>query len=203
MARPAGPILEVTVVSQMLKAPGGRRYGPTALAHATAGQTGVQQRRRIESSGPHGSAGAVIGVAIPAGRTSGAPTVVPVRRVMRTVHRRRPPSGLVASRPFAGATPCPMVAQGASGYRMGRWARLTMTLTVLAAGVVVAITAATGQSVSATALVTVQGGDSLWSIATQADPDRDPRDVIDEIRTLNHLTGDVLPIGIVLRVPAG
>ena len=50
--------------------------------------------------------------------------------------------------------------------------------------------------------VTVAPGDTLWSIASQAAPDRDPRDVIEEIRQLNDMPGDVLPIGVVLRVPA-
>ena len=85
---------------------------------------------------------------------------------------------------------------------MGRWARLTLTVTVLAAIVVVVVTLTAGSAPQAMVDVTVAPGDTLWSIATQAAPDRDPRDVIDDIRRLNDMPGDVLPIGVVLRVPA-
>lgn len=88
------------------------------------------------------------------------------------------------------------------GYRMGRWARLTLTITVLAATVVVVASLITPASPRALVDVTVAPGDTLWSIATQAAPDRDPRDVIDEIKQLNDMRSGVLPIGVVLRVPA-
>jgi len=85
---------------------------------------------------------------------------------------------------------------------MGRWARLTLTVTVLAAAVVIAVSLTAGSAPAALVDVTVAPGDTLWSIATQAAPARDPRDVIDEIRELNNLPGSVLPVGVVLRVPA-
>ncbi len=50
--------------------------------------------------------------------------------------------------------------------------------------------------------VTVAPGDTLWSIAGEAAPDRDPRAVIEEIKALNDVTGSVLPVGVVLRVPS-
>jgi LysM repeat protein len=90
----------------------------------------------------------------------------------------------------------------AEGYQMGRWARLTLTVTVLAAIVVVVVSLTTGPATPAMVDVTVAPGDTLWSIAEQAAPDRDPRDVIEEIRQLNDMQGGVLPIGVVLRVPA-
>lgn len=97
----------------------------------------------------------------------------------------------------------PAVVQTATeGYRMGRWARLALTITVVAATVVVVLTLAAGSPPRAMVDVTVGPGDTLWSIATQAAPERDPRAVIDEIRQLNNVPGGVLPIGVVLRVPA-
>jgi hypothetical protein len=85
---------------------------------------------------------------------------------------------------------------------MGRWARLTLTVTVLAA-VIVVVASLTASSAARTLVdVTVTPGDTLWSIAAAAAPDRDPRDVIDEIRELNDMPGGVLPVGVVLRVPA-
>jgi len=88
------------------------------------------------------------------------------------------------------------------GYRMGRWTRLALTLTVLAAAVVVTVSLVGGSAPTALVDVTVGPGDTLWSIAQDASPDRDPRAVIDEIRQLNDVPTDMLPIGVVLRVPA-
>ena len=88
-------------------------------------------------------------------------------------------------------------------YRMGRWARLALAVTVLAAIVVVAVSLTAGSAPAPAPVdVTVAPGDTLWSIATEAAPDRDPRVVIQEIRQLNDVSGEVLPIGVVLRVPA-
>jgi len=89
------------------------------------------------------------------------------------------------------------------GYRIGRWGRLTLTVLALAtlALIVVRLVAALSAGLAEPVDVTVRPGDSLWSIAAQAAPDRDPRAVIDEIRELNRVTGDVVRVGEVLRVP--
>ena len=50
--------------------------------------------------------------------------------------------------------------------------------------------------------VTVQARQSLWEIAVAADPDRDPREVMDDIAELNGLTSSQLSAGQVLEVPA-
>ena len=53
---------------------------------------------------------------------------------------------------------------------------------------------ASGLMVTPTVSVTVQPGESLWAIAGQVDPDRDPRDVIADIVQLNDLqAGKVMP----------
>jgi len=88
------------------------------------------------------------------------------------------------------------------GYRMSRWARLALTLTVVAAAAVVIGLLAVGPEPQVLVDVTVGPGDSLWSIASETAPTRDPRAVIEEIRDINGVTSDVLPIGVVLRVPA-
>ncbi|WP_298588965.1 LysM peptidoglycan-binding domain-containing protein [uncultured Kocuria sp.] len=49
---------------------------------------------------------------------------------------------------------------------------------------------------------TVFPGQSLWEIAVTADPDRDPREVMDEIVELNDLDSSVLVAGRLLEVPA-
>jgi LysM repeat protein len=49
------------------------------------------------------------------------------------------------------------------------------------------------------ASVTVQSGDTLWSIATRVAPGRDPRDEVARLQRLNHLDGADLAAGQVLR----
>lgn len=50
--------------------------------------------------------------------------------------------------------------------------------------------------------VTVDPGDSLWSIAQEVAPASDPRDVVDAITRLNALDGTVLRAGQSLAIPA-
>lgn len=62
--------------------------------------------------------------------------------------------------------------------------------------------ASAGQSAQVSKSVVVQPGESLWSIATDIAPERDPREVIMRIRDLNSLgTQHVYP-GQSLVVPA-
>lgn len=49
--------------------------------------------------------------------------------------------------------------------------------------------------------VVVQPGASLWSLASQLDPDADPRDLIAEIVRLNQLDGAGLQAGDAIAVP--
>lgn len=48
----------------------------------------------------------------------------------------------------------------------------------------------------------VRDGDTLWSVASAIAPDRDPRDVIDEIERLNRGVSSSLVQGQVLHIPA-
>jgi len=106
--------------------------------------------------------------------------------------------------PIVGAVTHPVVdtEPEVEGYRMSRWARLALTLTVVAAAFVVIGLLAVGPEPQVLVDVTVGPGDSLWSIASETAPTRDPRAVIEEIREINGVTSEVLPIGVVLRVPA-
>jgi hypothetical protein len=45
------------------------------------------------------------------------------------------------------------------------------------------------------------GGDSLWSIAEQYAPDRDPRDFIAEIVALNNMSDSVVDAGMRIALP--
>jgi hypothetical protein len=53
------------------------------------------------------------------------------------------------------------------------------------------------------ARIAVQPGQTLWSIAVQADPQADPRLVVQRIMTLNGLPGDSVQAGQRLLVPRG
>ena len=48
---------------------------------------------------------------------------------------------------------------------------------------------------------TVQPGETLWSVAKRVAPKHDPRALVDELRSLNHLTSGTLTVGQQLLVP--
>lgn len=52
------------------------------------------------------------------------------------------------------------------------------------------------------ATVTVQPGDTLWSIAGEVAPNADPRDVVAKISQLNLVDGGVIEVGQHLAIPA-
>jgi hypothetical protein len=86
--------------------------------------------------------------------------------------------------------------------RRGRLAVL-LTLVLLAAGLV-ALVAAPGQAADpagAPPTTIVLPGDTLWSVAGRSDPGRDRFQVIDEIRTLNGISGYTVHPGQRLILP--
>ena len=49
---------------------------------------------------------------------------------------------------------------------------------------------------------TVHQGDTLWSVAQRVAPDRDPREIVFQLRRLNGLSGATLLVGQQLLVPS-
>lgn len=49
--------------------------------------------------------------------------------------------------------------------------------------------------------VTIMSGDSLWGIAQEYAPERDPRDFIEDIMALNNLSDSVVDAGMRLALP--
>lgn len=165
-------------------APGGGRSGGTGGAEQSPTEAATESGRRARER---------------RARRGGAAERLAWRQADR---RRRGVSARALSRaavPAAAPQPIPAVTE--DGYRVGRWSRLALTVTVLAAAVVIAVALAAGSAAPQMVDVTVAPGDTLWSIAGEAAPDRDPRAVIEEIKALNDVTGGVLPVGVVLRVP--
>ena len=89
--------------------------------------------------------------------------------------------------------------------RRGRIAVLLAALLTLAV-LVVALspsTTATGEAADPvpTRTVTVQPGDTLWELATDANPNGDLRQTVDDIMRLNSLPTAHLPMGSEIAVP--
>jgi len=61
---------------------------------------------------------------------------------------------------------------------------------------------ATGSSGAELEQITVQAGESLWSLAEDLAPGTDPRDVISDIQSVNRLDSGAIRAGQVLLLPA-
>lgn len=97
-----------------------------------------------------------------------------------------------------------------SGLRLTRRGRIVLFLAALAAIVLLGVTlgdstVATGQSgtPAATQTITVKAGETLWQIATAANPSGDIRQTVDDIMKLNSLPSAAgLQMGREIAVPA-
>lgn len=93
--------------------------------------------------------------------------------------------------------------------RRGRAVLMALTALPLAAIVAVPVLSSggavadgsVGSSTVQLQYVTVQAGDTLWSIASRIAPNSDPRDVVDELVRLNGLTSGAIQIGQQLALP--
>ena len=79
-------------------------------------------------------------------------------------------------------------------------ALLTMAVLVVALGSSTTATGDAGDPV-ATHTVTVEPGDTLWKLATDANPNGDLRQTVDDIMRLNSLPTAHLPMGSEIAVP--
>ncbi|HVW82146.1 MAG TPA: LysM peptidoglycan-binding domain-containing protein [Mycobacteriales bacterium] len=92
--------------------------------------------------------------------------------------------------------------------RLTRRGRIVITSLMMVALVIAGFTLGRGSSQAAGSghvphhRVTVEAGDTLWSLAARVAPHADPRDVVDEITALNQLTSPVLQPGERLLVPS-
>jgi Tfp pilus assembly protein FimV len=101
----------------------------------------------------------------------------------------------------------PSATSGASAPpRLTRRGRTVLVLALMALLVLAGLTLGRGASQAAThrparQTVTVEPGESLWSVASRVAPHDDPRLVISSIESLNHLAGPQLLAGQQLVMP--
>jgi LysM repeat protein len=110
------------------------------------------------------------------------------------------------------ATSIPSVRDSATRLRItARGRRVLTALVALPIAGAIAFAAVSGGSALASgeltssgtfASVTVQPGDTLWSIAGEIAPHADPRDVVAEISKLNLIDGGSIRVGQHLAIPA-
>lgn len=74
-------------------------------------------------------------------------------------------------------------------------------LTLLAFFTAPAMASSGAPEVTRTIQVSVAAGESLWELAEEFAPERDPRDVVADIMELNNLSDASLPVGIQLYIP--
>lgn len=118
-----------------------------------------------------------------------------------------PPARPVSARPAAARPAASRPAEAAAPLRLTARGRAVLAgLAIVAAAVtgsVVGAVVGASEPTGAVEVVTVTGGDSLWSIAAAvAGPGDDVRDVMSEIAALNDLSGTALLAGQQLTVPS-
>ena len=114
--------------------------------------------------------------------------------------RTRPRSSSVGSAVSPSSAPAP-IRLTRLGTAVIAVASLVTALALVAIAWLSASPATAGVSAaSGASQVMVHSGDSLWTIATEVAPGRDPRAEIADLRRLNHLTGDTVTPGQLLRV---
>ncbi len=154
----------------------------------------------------------------PARRTGARRAVVATRRLAAPANGPHAPAPVrAAGRPGAPAAGRVGTSRRAASETNGR-THLTVRGRVLLVLALVAVlfgafsagrsaTQAAGNPTGATAAaadfqqITVQAGDTLWSVASALAPQNDPRDVVAQIRRINHLPDAQIQIGQQLLLP--
>lgn len=135
-----------------------------------------------------------------------------------TAAHRRTTAPLSAARPAATrstapdlsrSTPLAEVVGAPHGVRLTRRGRALLMLLLVS---LLLVAFAVGRSVSSQAAevtsvapvptrTTVAPGETLWSVAQRIAPRRDPREVVAQIKRLNHLSSSALQAGQLLVLP--
>ncbi|MCU1588955.1 MAG: LysM peptidoglycan-binding protein [Frankiales bacterium] len=110
--------------------------------------------------------------------------------------------------PVSAAPPRPLVPPLPPRARLTRRGRLVLTaLAALILLAVISVGRAGSQAATATETgpslqqTTVQSGETLWSVAQRIAPQNDPREVVAQLRRINHLHSSGLRVGQQLLLP--
>ena len=163
-----------------------RRPAPVALRLVTGAGAPVQVPAALLQERPAPTAFAPIAY-LPAAPVS--PFAPPVRVAARPGNRTAPGQE---------RTPLRLTRRGVI-VLSGLTALLALAVLVVA-HLGLASPSAAGSPRVVAGIVTVQPGDTLWSIAAQVAPQRDPRLVVDQLRRVNSLDGVSLTPGQTLKV---
>jgi hypothetical protein len=133
----------------------------------------------------------------------------PVSRRARRIERPAPGAARVrarsrgiASRSPAGSSRSGAVSAKLRLTRRGRALAFVLVAVAVYAAFGLGRASAGGPTATAhAASVVIQPGDSLWTIAVRAVPGSDPRDVVGELKSINHLSSADLAVGQRLRLP--
>ncbi|MBP3044143.1 LysM peptidoglycan-binding domain-containing protein [Arthrobacter jiangjiafuii] len=112
------------------------------------------------------------------------------------------PSALDTASPASPAAPLRLTRRGRL-VLIGLPAMLTAAaaLTMLGFFTAPAMASNGGPDVTRTVQVSVGPGESLWGLAQEYAPDRDPRAVVADMIELNNLSDDRIPAGVQLFIP--
>ncbi|MEO8888627.1 MAG: LysM peptidoglycan-binding domain-containing protein [Jatrophihabitantaceae bacterium] len=122
----------------------------------------------------------------------------PIVFIPQPARTPRPSATVLTLRPPSAASIAPLLRLTRRGVLV-----LSLAVAALAGGLVwlaaLSAPAAGPAGAAVPASVTVQSGDTLWSIATVVAPNRDPRSEVADLQHLNHLSGVSLTPGQTLR----
>jgi LysM domain-containing protein len=178
------------------------RPAETARGHASGDQAPRGQAVRVPAAREHA-------VRVPAIRSAAAhdPAVsTPVTRGQAAGARAVHGQAARGQAPRGAAAPAPLRLTRRGRIVVAAAAALLVTLLSLLLTGGAWATSTSGPSHGADrslAQVVVLPGQSLWSVAQTADPNADPRQVMQQIIDLNSLAGDVIQAGQRLWVPRG
>ncbi len=171
-----------------VRRPAKRAARPKAVRVAAVEVQPAPMRRRFEAPRP----------------VAPAPVPVRSRRIERPVPGTAPARARrrVAGRSSADVLCTRAVPRKLRLTRRGRVMALVLVAIAVYAAFGLGRASAGGAPVPAHASsVVVQQGDSLWTIAVRAMPGSDPRDVVGELKSINHLSSADLAVGQRLRLP--
>ncbi len=127
----------------------------------------------------------------------------PVGRPLRPLRLVPPP----VAGPMPADVPAPTRLAGRVRLTLRGRVLVILVAALLLAGIAVLAKAATSSASgpvvgSSQPMITVQPGESLWSIATQVAPNADPRATVQKIVDLNGMSGTAVAAGEQLKLPS-